>query len=59
MGLQRSACCHCAASNYCPGLASSHWLLWPSVWGCVCCVTHDGVSREKKEKKKWVWLDRE
>eukprot|EP00983_Pelagomonas_calceolata_P038838 1136940-Pelagomonas_calceolata.AAC.1 len=29
------------------------------LWGCVCCVTHDGVSRRLKEKKEWVWLYRE
>eukprot|EP00983_Pelagomonas_calceolata_P005355 174306-Pelagomonas_calceolata.AAC.1 len=78
--LQNSACCRCAASNCCPGLVSSKFmisssahaaglhgvggavsrgsLMWSSVLGCVCCVTH-GVSEWKKEKKEWAWLYRE
>eukprot|EP00983_Pelagomonas_calceolata_P013708 439326-Pelagomonas_calceolata.AAC.1 len=27
MSLQRSACCRCAAFNYCPGLVSSQYLI--------------------------------
>eukprot|EP00983_Pelagomonas_calceolata_P058831 1145648-Pelagomonas_calceolata.AAC.2 len=36
--LKRSACCRCAASNCCPGLASSHYLI------SIKC-------KEKKRKK--------
>eukprot|EP00983_Pelagomonas_calceolata_P067625 1149540-Pelagomonas_calceolata.AAC.2 len=40
------------------GAVSRVWLVWSSVLGCVCCVAH-GVSGWKKEKKEWVWVDRE
>eukprot|EP00983_Pelagomonas_calceolata_P049885 1141697-Pelagomonas_calceolata.AAC.2 len=44
MSLQRSACCFCAASNCCPGLVSSQYLIsikctcrWftSNWWGCL------------------------
>eukprot|EP00983_Pelagomonas_calceolata_P023853 750976-Pelagomonas_calceolata.AAC.1 len=44
MSLQRSACCRCATSNCCPGLASSQFLIsikctcrWFTFcsWGCL------------------------
>eukprot|EP00983_Pelagomonas_calceolata_P053663 1143386-Pelagomonas_calceolata.AAC.3 len=60
MSLQRFECCRRAASNCCPDLVSSQYLVssahlsWSSVWAVVCCVMH-GVSRKKKEKNKWVW----
>eukprot|EP00983_Pelagomonas_calceolata_P003447 112495-Pelagomonas_calceolata.AAC.1 len=46
--------CRCAASNCCPGLMSSQYLI------SIKCAFHClAISWEKKEKKKWVWLDRE
>eukprot|EP00983_Pelagomonas_calceolata_P134955 1162109-Pelagomonas_calceolata.AAC.1 len=27
------------------GVASRGWLLWSSVWGCACCITHDGSNQ--------------
>eukprot|EP00983_Pelagomonas_calceolata_P027942 876435-Pelagomonas_calceolata.AAC.1 len=42
---------HAAGLHSVGGVALRGRLLWSSVWGCVCCVTHDGVSRGRRRRR--------